>query len=83
MLHVEIRETGGERRRWVSRHQTTNPTLAVNRAINKHFGSAAFFRRSETLRPTDRTMYGQIFRQISRAPFSATAITDAVAVLVN
>ena len=63
MRNVTIHELTGDRRQWVSRHRTTDPTEARGLAARKQFGAAHGFKQDSGL-PVG---YGSIIRTLSRA----------------
>lgn len=79
MLLVKITDTS-TRSVLMSRHRTDDPGEAQERAIEKHYGRAAFFNPDRDL----GLSYGQIFRNVrSSDGWSATAVTGRVRIEVE
>jgi len=87
MLTVTIRELRADtalRRTWRSRHRTTDPGVAIDRALGRHFGKRAFFQPDLDVR-ADGTWYGQVFEDVSAPgePWAANSLTGRVRVDVR
>lgn len=75
MIEVTIKECYGEHRSHTSNHRTTDPAVAIERAVRRHYGNGSFFREEHGL-----PGYGQIWRRIRRQSTAYTSETGRVRV---
>jgi len=55
----ECRNNGEE---WISNHNTSDPNIAIERAIKKHFGQTGYFQQNNELTTDSHNRYGQIWQ---------------------
>ena len=77
MITVTIEETSMEGAQWVSTHNTNDESIALERAISKHWGKSKYFHENRGL--SDCGMFGQIVKYV-KSLNASTALTGQVAI---
>ena len=80
LRRVRIRECGGARKEWLSRHFGCDCEV-IDKAVRQHFGQRCFLWRDEGLR--DHGIFGQICQPAERVQHCNICVTGRITIDID